>query len=354
MKQQAIGVPIFGFALVTLIVVVTAPFFGSLDLSFDEVARGLSGLISGTKTIDADDRLLQQIMELRLIRLMLAMITGAALGLAGASLQAILRNPLVAPSTLGVTSAAAVGAFIVIVFPSLYFQFELFGGLFQFTTLQASAFLAALLNIVLIFFLARLAGRLNLVTLLLAGITLSLICAGLLMFLRHIAPPEKQEALARLMIGSLNTTYTWRDLISILPIVIPCVVVLLAQAHRLNPIALGDEFAEGRGIPVQRMQTLIFIFSSLLTSAVVATVGPIGFVGLIVPHFVRRVTGVDQRVVMVCSALTGGAFLVLCDALGRALIIQGVQTPVGVITALLGGPVFLLVLLRTQAGQGGV
>ena len=334
-----------GFFSAALIV---APFFGSGDLSPGEVWRGIALLFGDRVGLDSDDLLIRQIMELRLIRILLGALAGASLGLAGAALQAVLRNPLVAPSTLGVTSAAAVGAFIVIVFPGLFYQILLFDGLFRFSTLQAASFVAALLDIVLIYFLARLTGRLNLVTLLLAGITLSLICAGLLMFLRHIAPPETQEALARLMIGSLNTTYNARDLLSIAPVIAICTVILLAQAHRLNPVALGDEYAEGRGIPVQRVQTLIFVFSSLLTSSVVATVGPISFVGLIVPHFVRRVSGIDQRVILTCSTLAGGGFLVLCDCLARTLFINGVQTPVGVITALLGGPVFLLVLLRKQ------
>jgi len=325
-----------------------APFFGSGDLSAGEVVRGF-GLLFGDKAmLSGEDLLIYQLVELRVIRILLGAMTGASLGLAGAGLQAVLRNPLVAPSTLGVTSAAAVGAFIVIVFPGLFFQIVIFDGLLRFSTVQAASFGAALLDIVLIYLLARLTGRLNLVTLLLAGITLSLICAGLLMFLRHIAPPETQEALVRLMIGSLNTNLRFSDLFSILPVFALCTAVLLAQAHRLNPIALGDEYAEGRGIPVQRMQTSIFVFSSLLTSSVVATVGPIGFVGLIVPHFVRRVAGVDQRVILTSATLAGAGFLVLCDCLARVIAINGVPTPVGVITALLGGPVFLLVLLRTQ------
>jgi len=336
------------FAALLLAALFLGPFFGSQALSAGDVFEGMRLLFSDPEGLTADQRLLRQLMELRLVRVLLGAMTGAALGLAGASLQAILRNPLVAPSTLGVTSAAAVGAFCVIVFPGLYVQVILFDGLMRFSTLQVAAFAAALLDIVLIFFLARLTGRLNLVTLLLAGITLSLIAAGLLMFLRHIAPPEKQEALARLMIGSLNTSYGWRDLLSIAPVVAICTFALLRQAHRLNPVALGDEYAEGRGIPVQRMQTIIFVFSSLLTSSVVATVGPIGFVGLIVPHFVRRLVGIDQRVILTTATMAGAGFLVLCDSLGRVLFINGVQTPVGVITALLGGPVFLVALLQTQ------
>ena len=342
--------PIAIFGAFTTVVILASPFFGSYPLSLAEVIEGLGLLWANPNGLDGDQLLLREMLTLRTIRCALGLMTGSALGLAGAALQAVLRNPLVAPSTLGVTSAAAVGAFIVLVFPGLFLDFTVGSGLFQlrFSTLQVASFSAALLNTVLIFFLARLTGRLNLVTLLLAGITLSLICAGLLMFLRHIAPFEKQDSLARLMIGSLNTSYDWQDLASTLPVFLICAAVILAQAFRMNPLALGDEYAEGRGIPVTRIQTLVFIFSSLLTSSVVALVGPIGFVGLIVPHFVRRLAGIDQRVVLFCSALAGGGFLVACDCLARTLLIRLVQTPVGIITALLGGPVFLVVLLRTQ------
>ncbi|MDJ0842100.1 MAG: iron ABC transporter permease [Acidobacteriota bacterium] len=347
-KRRRFLMPVVVFSLFTLLILAVAPFLGSHDMNAGRVWRGMGLLLGSEAGLSNEDLLLRQIMELRVIRISLGLLTGAALGLAGASLQAVLRNPLVAPSTLGVTAAAAVGAFCVIVFPGLYFQITLFNGLLRFTTLQVASFGTALLDIVLIFFLARLTGRLNLVTLLLAGITLSLICAGLLMFLRHIAPFEKQEALARLMIGSLNTPYHRRDLLSIVPVFLICTAALLREAHRMNPVALGDEYAEGRGIPVQRMQTSVFVFSSLLTSSVVATVGPIGFVGLIVPHFVRRLAGVDQRVILFSATMAGGGFMVACDCLARVLFINGVQTPVGVITALLGGPVFLMVLLKTQ------
>ena len=347
-KRHLLPVALFGGF--TILVILASPFFGSYRLSLSQVIEGLGLLFTQAEGLDPDKLLLREVLSLRAIRCALGLMAGAALGLAGAALQAVLRNPLVAPSTLGVTSAAAVGAFIVLVFPGLFLDFTIGSGFFQlrFSTLQIASFTAALLNIVLIYFLARLTGRLNLVTLLLAGITLSLICAGLLMFLRHIAPFEKQDSLARLMIGSLNTSYDWRDLASTLPVFLICAAVILAQSFRLNPLALGDEYAEGRGIPVTRIQTQVFVFSSLLTSSVVALVGPIGFVGLIVPHFVRRLAGVDQRVVLFCSALAGGGFLVACDCLARTLLIRQVQIPVGIITALLGGPVFLFVLLRTQ------
>jgi iron complex transport system permease protein len=181
-------------------------------------------------------------------------------------------------------------------------------------------------------------------TLLLAGVTLGILCNAGILFARHLAGPYGLYAIERWLIGGIEVI-GYQQFAAMLPLLAPGLGLILLQLPSLNQLALGDDLAAGFGVDVQTVQRQIFIGGSVATGAVVAAVGPIGFVGLIVPHAVRRLTGYDGRLVLPAAFLAGGTFLVMCDTLARTLFYP-TELPVGIITALAGGPFFLHLLLQ--------
>jgi len=283
--------------------------------------------------------------ELRLPRVILALLAGGSLALTGACFQVILRNPLAEPYTLGVTGGAAVGAVIAISVRGLALSFG------PFSTVQAFALIGAAVVMLVIYRLATRPQGISMSVLLLAGVTMSIFCGGLILFIRYMADPHSLLAMDRWLMGGISTL-GFGELLPMSPLLIAGFLILLGQVPALNHLSLGEGMAAGHGVDVARVQRMVFLGGSLLTAGVVSLTGPIGFVGLIVPHAVRRISGFDQRVVIPASFLLGGAFLALCDTIGRTLpsVLSGglsaaQQTPVGVITALIGGPVFIKILL---------
>lgn len=354
MERTGFGRTVFAFgifAVFLIVALVASPFAGSQGIDLAVAWTGWWAHLCGEAAFPGDARIL----DLRLMRTAMAILAGGGLAVTGAAFQAILRNPLVEPSTLGVSSAAAVGAFL-----ATLMDWQLPG----FSAVQAAAFFAALIDILLIYGLARAAGRLSLSSLLLSGITLSFMCGAAILVMIHVSDPYKIQVYEVWLLGSVEVV-SWSKVAYCLVLVTIGVGVLLTQAQQLNPVALGDDFARGRGVSVERMQGLIFVFGSLVTAGVVSVAGPIAFVGLIVPHFVRRLVGADQRLVLLGSLVCGAGFLVGCDVAVRWIGVlvnewaraRGVgefaQLPVGVLTALIGGPVFLWVLIRTQRGARG-
>jgi iron complex transport system permease protein len=280
----------------------------------------------------------------RVPRVLLALLAGGALGLAGAAFQVLLRNPLATPYTLGVASAGALAAAVSLVWPALAVAFG------PFSTTQAAALAGGSLAAVFIYVVARQTRGLSTHVLLLAGVALNLFCGAALLLVRFLADPYHLVAVDRWLMGGL-VTVGYVELLGMLPFVLVGGVMLVTQAHALNQLAFGEEVAGSRGVRVPRVLTLTFAGSVLLTTGVVAVAGPIGFVGLIVPHVVRMLSGPDQRIVMPASALLAGALLALCDAVARTCVAP-TEIPVGVITACLGAPVFLVILLRHVARHG--
>lgn len=283
--------------------------------------------------------------ELRLPRIILALFAGGALALTGACFQVILRNPLAEPYTLGVTGGAAVGAVLALSVRGLGYSFG------PFSTVQAFALAGAFAVMFVIYRLARRPQGISMSVLLLAGVTLSIFCGGLVLFVRYLADPHSLLSMDHWLMGGLSV-FGFRELLPLAPFMAVGLVILLMQIPTLNHLSLGEGLAAGHGVDVARVQKMVFIGGSLLTAGAVSLTGPIGFVGLIVPHAVRRLSGFDQRVVVPASFLLGGAFLALCDMLGQSvlpMLIEGIskaqQTPVGVITAIIGGPVFIKILL---------
>jgi iron complex transport system permease protein len=252
--------------------------------------------------------------------------------------QAVLRNPLAEPYVLGVSSGAGLGAVLAIVFG--------FGavGLWM---LPAMAFIGALATIVLVYALAQTAsGSMPAQTLLLSGVVVSSVLGSILMFVVSVAPSEKLHGVVWWLLGNLQV-FDWGLLTFVTVIVAAGVATTLAFARDLNLMALGEVPAAHLGLDVQWTKKLFFVLASLMTGATVAACGLIGFVGLIVPHTVRLVAGPDHRRLVPASALAGAAFLVLADSLARTIIAPR-EVPIGVITAMLGGPFFLGLLRKRK------
>jgi iron complex transport system permease protein len=281
------------------------------------------------------------IARLRLPRLLLAASAGAALGAAGAVFQAVLRNPLADPYILGVSGGAALGAFAVTA-----------SGL---TTLlpflplrEGAAFAGALLTVIFLFVLSNVGGRVASYPMLLIGVVTNTVYLALIMFIETLVELTRLHGLRLWMMGTIPIEEY--SVIVPLAIVTTVVVVVLALLGRdLNLLAAGEEAARALGVGVERSRTILVALASLVTAAAVSVTGPIGFVGLIVPHVARLLLGPDHRLLLPASALLGAMFLAAADTLART-VLAPTELPVGVVTALCGGPFFLW-LYRRQRGR---
>jgi len=319
------------FALFFVGVALLCPLIGSVDI---DLAQALAHRHEPSASLDASVLFLT-----RLPRLLLAALAGAALALAGAAFQALLRNPLAEPFTLGVSSGGALGAVLAI-------KLGLDVALFGFSPLILFSFAGAAGTVGVVYLLARTRGVLSTSLLLLAGVTISFFFSALILLVFYLSDFTQTHRMLRWMMGGLDVI-GYGEVARLTPFVLAGVTLLLAHAGALNQLSLGVELAAARGVNVRRAQRLCYFAASLATGSVVALAGPIGFVGLIVPHTVRLLIGADHRVLLPASLLTGAGFLILCDTAART-VIAPVEIPVGILTAALGGPFFIGLLLRAK------
>ncbi len=272
----------------------------------------------------------------RLPRTLFAALAGALLAAAGVSFQAVLRNPLASPFTLGVSGGASLGAVIAL-------RFGWDRALGPLPAVPMAALAGALAVVALVAGLARSRRRFSPVTLLLAGVIVNFVCSGLILLVHYQADLTQSFLMVRWTMGALDL-FGYQPLAPALVIALLGLVLIAPTLRHLNVMSVGEDWARSRGTDVRRVAARQYLGASLLTAAVVAHTGPIGFVGLIVPHTLRLIVGADHRLLFPASLLAGGAFLVACDTLART-VLAPVELPVGVITALLGGPFFLWLLL---------
>ena len=285
----------------------------------------------------------------RLPRSILALQVGITLALCGAVFQVLFRNPLATPYTLGIASGGSLGALMAI----------RWGWAFHFAGFSSSflaAFLGALAVVGAVFLIARGARRLTSNELLLAGVTLGLFCSAMMMVVTMISSEREVFEIVRWMMGSLDAVSSTQQTM-LWPLLVPAWLGLVLMARALNQYRLGDELAASRGVNVVRLQAISVLLCTLATAVVVAQCGPIGFVGLVVPHIVALLYGTDCRLLLPLSALGGGVFLILCDWASQLVMgvagklldkqLAGATLPVGVLTAIIGVPIFL-VLLRAR------
>ena len=280
------------------------------------------------------------LLRLRLPRVLMAALVGASLALVGAALQALFQNPLAEPFTLGVSGGASLGA-------SLTIALGLGVNILGVPIIFVAAFAGAALSVLLVYRLARSgAGVMLPGALLLAGVVLNLCASACVLVIQYIADYNRALQILRWLIGSLDVVgfdLLWRMSILLLP----GWLILGAYARDLHLLATGEESAASLGVDVPKTERIVFVASSLIVGVTASVGGAIGFVGLIVPHVARLLFGQDVRLLLPASFLLGATFLVLADALARVAIAPS-ELPVGAITALLGGPVFLLLLRRQR------
>lgn len=284
------------------------------------------------------------IWDIRFPRVLLGAIVGAGLSVVGVAIQSLVRNSLADPYILGVSSGASVGATLVILFGA----FSMFG---QFA-LSLGAFAGALLSILLIFSLSRIGGQNSTVRLLMSGIAISAILSAITSLIIFSAPNEHGiRSVLFWMSGSLAGG-KWEYLTIPTLVVLICLLVLMVQYRSLNAMLMGEESAGTLGVNTVQFRKQLLLITALLTGVIVAISGAIGFVGLMMPHIVRIVVGSDHRRVLPVSALFGAIFLIWADSIAR-LVFAPEELPIGIITALCGGPFFIWLMLRNSYSFGG-
>jgi len=278
--------------------------------------------------------------DIRLPRIILGFAIGGALSLAGVILQGMFRNPLVEPYTLGISGGAAIGVCLNIV---LRLNRSL-----GILSLPLCGFLGAILIILLVYSLSIRKGILRMQGLLLTGVMISFICSSLIMLIMSVSRTEDLHGIVFWVMGSLEEP-NWLLIKLVLGISIFGLAASYLFCFNLNAFSLGEEEALHLGINVERTKRLLFIIASLLTGFSVSVAGIIGFVGLVVPHFMRILIGGDHRILLISSFLCGASFLIFCDTLAR-IVISPLELPVGVITGLFGGILFVYTLSKKSAG----
>jgi iron complex transport system permease protein len=278
--------------------------------------------------------------SIRLPRVLLAGLVGAGLAVCGASLQGLFRNPLADPQLIGVSSGAALAVAVMIVFMSALNL----SGIVSMFALSFAAFLGGLATCFIIFKIASVSGRTSVAHMLLAGIAISAIAFSGIGFLSYISDDQQLRAITFWTMGSLGSAL-WTSVWLCALIVIPCCFWLFRQSQALNIMQLGEEESRYLGIDPEAVKNSIIIAIALCVGVCVSVSGIIGFVGLVVPHLIRLSIGPDHRQLLPLSALLGAALLIIADTLSRT-IVSPAEMPVGILTALIGGPYFLWLLMR--------
>lgn len=278
----------------------------------------------------------------RFPRVVLALLVGAALATAGALMQGVFGNPLAEPAIVGVSPGAAVGASLVFV-TGANFLGE--------WTVAVAAFATGLVTTLLVYALSRSGGRTEVVTLVLTGVAVTAVAFAFVAFATFIASPEAREQIVFWQLGSLNGA-RWQAVVAVLPFMVVGLTLALAMARSLDLLALGERSARHLGVHVERLRLVAIAAVAMLVGSGVAFAGVIGFVGLVVPHLIRMIAGPGHRVLLPASALGGALLLVSADLVARTAI-RYADLPLGMLTALVGGPLFFWLLRRTRTSQGG-
>ncbi len=314
--------------------------FGAERISLpDAFSMILRWLREGRAGLDLSGPAATILFDVRMPRLAVSFLVGGALATVGVGLQALLRNPLADPYVLGISSGAALGAAVAM----LLGVGTAVGGM---SALSLAAFVGGLLAIVLVYQIAVVSGHLPMPTLLLAGVIITAICSALVMFITSILDPARAYTMISWLMGTLSAPDSGAFAL-LVGVVLVGGMALFHQARALNVLTLGEETARSLGVEVERVKRWIFVLSALMTGAAVSVSGLIGFVGMVVPHAVRMVLGADHRIVMPASALIGGLFLMVADTVARTALAPA-EIPVGVVTALVGGPFFIYLLVARR------
>ncbi|MGH4052674.1 MAG: FecCD family ABC transporter permease [Clostridium sp.] len=328
--------------ILLMIVIITAANFGVANISFKQTALIVMSkipIVNNFITLEGIKATsLIILLNLRLPRILLACLVGAALSVVGTSFQGIFKNSMADPFVLGVSSGAALGATITMVFLK---ESHLFG----MSMIAMSAFVGAIITTYLVYNIARVGTKVPVTTLLLAGVAINYLLSSIISLMMTFNR-DNIEKIVMWTMGSFSTA-GWNEVGLLFIIVVPSIIFISTFARDLNVMMLGEDSARSLGIDVNGFKKYIFVISTLMIAAVVSVSGIIGFVGLIVPHAIRMIFGSDNRVVIPFSALFGAAFLIICDTLARAIVPPS-EIPVGIITSIFGVPFFVYLLYKTK------
>ncbi len=318
--------------------------FGTQTIPYSRIIAVVMGVVVSPFTEQGiGDTASIILLQVRMPRVVLAFFVGGSLAMVGVALQALLRNPLADPFVIGISSGAALGAAI-----ALLFGVGISMG--SISALPICAFAGALLALIIMYRISLAQYGFSVYTLLLAGVVLNAIFSAFIMFLTSIADPTRAFGMYAWLMGTL-TGPDWPTMGMLLLYLTVGLIVLGRHAQSLNLLTLGEETARSLGVDVERVKKSVFLAAALLTGAVVSFSGIIGFVGLIIPHAIRLVVSADHRLLLPVAGLAGGMFLMLADTVARTALSPS-EFPVGVITALVGGPIFLWLLTTRQTQLG--
>ena len=328
---------ILGLGVAVVLAVMFATTIGSVEIPFQTTA---SILLSRLPLVDMTPTWTSAwetiVLEIRLPRVILAGVVGAALAVAGATYQGLFRNPLADPYLIGVAQGAALGAVIGFLVPFAWLGLS-------FGAVPMLAFAGALLSVAVVYSLARVGNRLPVTTLILAGVALGALLGAIVAYLA-ITSGQQLHGIMFWLSGSFALS-RWSEVRVVLPVVLIGTAVILLFARSLNIMQLDEEQAQQLGINVERLKLILLVAATLVTAAAVSFVGIIGFVGIIIPHAVRLIWGPDHRFLLPLSVLSGAVFLILADVIARTVVAPS-EVPIGVITAIVGAPFFLYLLRR--------
>ncbi|MGD9311046.1 MAG: iron ABC transporter permease [Desulfosarcina sp.] len=315
--------------LVLMAAMVAGLAMGSSGASLDSIWTTLFSAGTGSSTDQAI------IWRIRFPRVILAALVGAALSLGGLVFQALLKNPLAEPYILGISGGAAIGGIIGIML-----------GLSRIPGVSLTAFAGSLATLVLIILISS--GRAVVIkdALLLSGVMVNAFCTAVIMFLLSITQDDRLHNIIFWLMGDLSASQI-RHVGMLAIILLPCFMVIFIYSNHMNLLLLGSDMAASLGVQVRRVTVVLLVITSLMISATVSQCGLIGFVGLVIPHLLRLLSGPDHRILVPACVLGGGAYMVICDLLARVLPPQG-EMPGGVITAMIGAPLFIILLRRSK------
>ena len=280
------------------------------------------------------------IRQIRLPRVILSFLVGSGLAVAGAVFQGIIRNPMVDPYIVGISAGAGTAATIAIIFNMTW-------SLFYFNTIPLFAFLGAIITVIIVYNISKVGNKIPVMNFLLAGVAIGFILDAIRSFLMVTGTNDMQQVVFWLM-GSLAGT-NWRDIRIVLPYYFIGLLPILLYIKDLNIILLGEDNAQSLGVEVEKVKKILITSATLITAAVVSVSGSIGFIGLVMPHMARMLIGPDHRKLIPFAAILGGIFLMVSDMLARSLM-PPLEIPVGIITAIAGGPYFIYLLRNNKSG----
>ncbi|MBK9732397.1 MAG: iron ABC transporter permease [Chitinophagaceae bacterium] len=332
-QQKTITVVI----LISLIVISSISLtYGNYKIDFNIILNWFCSKLRLTTNILWTEEQSIILSGIRLPRIVLVSLVGSSLAVAGSVLQSIFKNPLVSPYILGVSAGASFGVSIVIVFFQSY----------NFLFLQSFAFIFGVVAVLSVLLVSRLFSSGNTITLVLSGVIISAFFSSLVSLLQYFSEEQQLQSILYWTFGSFNNS-SWKDVVLVSPLNIICTTILITQSWRINVLSLGEQESQVLGIDTNKFRIMLIGITTLLTSSVTAVCGPIGWIGLLIPHVVRFIGGANNFYVIINSFLLGAVFLQVVDLIARN--IASVEIPVGIVTAIVGLPFFIFILYKSKS-----